>query len=119
MTGYLSVPMYYGVEVVKVTPLNFLRDTLLWAKLIDKYQGTTTAAPNFAYNLLAKRAQAGYAWPVRPLFAAVGTVGRRVARCSPSRSNPRGISSPPRSAASSGRWPTRCSPRSTFGPAPW
>jgi fatty-acyl-CoA synthase len=55
MTGYLTVPMYYGAELVKVTPLDFLRDTLLWAKLIDKYKGTMTAAPNFAYKLLAKR----------------------------------------------------------------
>ena len=35
--------------------MDFLRDTLLWAKLIDKYKGTMTAAPNFAYNLFAKR----------------------------------------------------------------
>ena len=55
MTGYLTVPMYVGAELVKVAPMDFLRDTLLWAKLIDKYKGTMTAAPNFAYNLLAKR----------------------------------------------------------------
>lgn len=55
MTGYLTVPMYFGAELVKVTPLDFLRDILLWAKLIDKYRGSMTAAPNFAYNLLAKR----------------------------------------------------------------
>jgi fatty-acyl-CoA synthase len=55
MTGYLTVPMYYGVELVKITPIDFLRDVLLWGKLIDKYKGTMTAAPNFAYNLLAKR----------------------------------------------------------------
>ncbi len=55
MTGYLTVPMYYGVELVKITPMDFLRDVLLWGKLIDKYQGTMTAAPNFAYNLFAKR----------------------------------------------------------------
>jgi fatty-acyl-CoA synthase len=55
MTGYLTVPMYYGVELVKITPMDFLRDTLLWAKLIDKYKGTMTAAPNFAYNLFANR----------------------------------------------------------------
>jgi fatty-acyl-CoA synthase len=55
MTGYLTVPMYFGVELVKVTPMDFLRDTLLWAKLIDKYKGTMTAAPNFAYTLFAKR----------------------------------------------------------------
>ncbi|HTY33784.1 AMP-binding protein, partial [Mycobacterium sp.] len=55
MTGYLTVPMYVGAELVKVTPMDFLRDTLLWAKLIDKYKGTLTAAPNFAYKLFAKR----------------------------------------------------------------
>lgn len=55
MIGFLTVPMYFGVELVKVTPMDFLRDTLLWAKLIDKYKGTMTAAPNFAYSLFAKR----------------------------------------------------------------
>ncbi|MDT5276678.1 MAG: fatty-acyl-CoA synthase, partial [Mycobacterium sp.] len=55
MTGYLTVPMYFGVELIKVTPMDFLRDTLLWAKLIDKYRGTMTAAPNFAYTMFAKR----------------------------------------------------------------
>ena len=55
MTGFLTVPMYFGAELVKVTPIDFLRDTLLWAKLIDKYKGTMTAAPNFAYTLFARR----------------------------------------------------------------
>jgi fatty-acyl-CoA synthase len=55
MTGYLTVPMFYGAELVKITPMDFLRDTLLWPRLIDKYRGTMTAAPNFAYTLLAKR----------------------------------------------------------------
>jgi fatty-acyl-CoA synthase len=55
MTGFLTVPMYFGAELVKVTPDVFLRDILLWARLIDKYRGTMTAAPNFAYSLLAKR----------------------------------------------------------------
>jgi fatty-acyl-CoA synthase len=55
MVGFLTIPMYFGAELVKVTPMDFLRDTLLWAKLIDKYKGTMTAAPNFAYTLLAKR----------------------------------------------------------------
>ncbi|QNI06982.1 fatty acyl-AMP ligase [Mycobacterium kubicae] len=55
MTGFLTVPMFFGAELVKVTPMDFLRDTLLWAKLIDKYKGTMTAAPNFAYKLFAKR----------------------------------------------------------------
>ncbi|BCZ20930.1 fatty acyl-AMP ligase [Mycobacterium senriense] len=55
MTGYLTVPMHYCVELVKITPADFLRDTLLWVKLIDKYRATMTAAPNFAYSMLARR----------------------------------------------------------------
>jgi fatty-acyl-CoA synthase len=55
MTGYLTAPMYFGIELVKITPMDFLRDTLLWAKLIDKYHATLTAAPNFAYTMFAKR----------------------------------------------------------------
>ena len=55
MTGFLAVPMYFGAELVKITPMDFLSDILLWARLIDKYKGTMTAAPNFAYALLAKR----------------------------------------------------------------
>ena len=55
MTGYLTVPMLFGAELVKITPMDFLGDILLWARLIDKYKGTMTAAPNFAYALLTKR----------------------------------------------------------------
>ncbi|MFR9772367.1 fatty acyl-AMP ligase [Nocardia sp. SC052] len=55
MVGFLSVPMQFGAEVVCVTPLDFLTKPLLWAELISKYRGTVTAAPNFAYSLLARR----------------------------------------------------------------
>ncbi|MGX1812008.1 fatty acyl-AMP ligase [Nocardia sp. NPDC055321] len=55
MVGFLSVPMQFGAEVVCVTPLDFLMRPILWAELISKYRGTVTAAPNFAYSLLARR----------------------------------------------------------------
>ncbi|KJX75770.1 fatty acyl-AMP ligase [Mycobacterium lepromatosis] len=55
MIGFLTVPMYFGAELVKITPIDFLRDTLLWAKLIDKYKGTFICGPNFAYSLFTKR----------------------------------------------------------------
>jgi fatty-acyl-CoA synthase len=55
MIGFLAFPMCFGGELIKVTPMDFMRDTLLWAKLVDKYTGTMTAAPNFAYSLFAKR----------------------------------------------------------------
>ena len=29
MVGFLTIPMYFGAELVKVTPMDFLRDTLL------------------------------------------------------------------------------------------
>ncbi len=55
MVGFLTLPMQLGAEVVSVTPLDFLRTPLLWADLIGRYRGTVSAAPNFAYSLLARR----------------------------------------------------------------
>ncbi|WP_264077009.1 fatty acyl-AMP ligase [Mycolicibacterium houstonense] len=55
MMGYLITPMCLGIETVKVTPVDFLGDPLVWAELITRYRGTMTAAPNFAYSVLARR----------------------------------------------------------------
>ncbi|MFC4854055.1 fatty acyl-AMP ligase [Actinophytocola glycyrrhizae] len=55
MVGFYTTPMAWGIELVKVTPVDFLTAPLLWAKLITKYGGTITAAPNFAYALLGRR----------------------------------------------------------------
>lgn len=55
MVGFLTVPMVTGLELVTVTPLDFLSRPLLWAELISKYGGTVTAAPNFAYAVLARQ----------------------------------------------------------------
>ncbi|HEY3894667.1 MAG TPA: fatty acyl-AMP ligase [Pseudonocardiaceae bacterium] len=55
MVGFLTVPMALGLELVKVTPADFMTHPLLWADLISRYRGTITAAPNFGYGLLARR----------------------------------------------------------------
>lgn len=55
MVGFLTVPMALGLELVKVTPVDFMSRPLLWAELISKYRGTITASPNFGYALLARR----------------------------------------------------------------
>jgi fatty-acyl-CoA synthase len=55
MVGFYTTPMLRGIELVKVTPVDFLSAPLLWARLISKYRGTITAAPNFAYALLGRR----------------------------------------------------------------
>lgn len=55
MVGFLISPMLGGLEAVCVTPRDFLRDPLLWPRLITQHRGTMTAAPNFAYGVLARR----------------------------------------------------------------
>lgn len=55
MVGFLTVPMALGLELVKITPADFLSRPLLWAQLISRHRGTVTAAPNFAYGLMARR----------------------------------------------------------------
>jgi fatty-acyl-CoA synthase len=55
MVGFLTLPMTFGVELVKVSPAEFLGGPLLWFDLISRYRGTVTAAPNFAYAIAARR----------------------------------------------------------------
>ena len=55
MVGFLTLPMQQGAELVTVTPMDFLRSPMLWMQLISKYGGSLTAAPNFAYAVIAKR----------------------------------------------------------------
>ncbi len=55
MVGFLTVPMTLGLELVTVTPLDFLAGPSLWMELISRYGGTLTAAPNFAYAVAGKR----------------------------------------------------------------
>ncbi len=55
MVGFLTVPMTLGIELVKVTPVDFLSRPTLWADLLSRYGGTVTAAPNFAYAMAARR----------------------------------------------------------------
>ncbi|MHA6780261.1 fatty acyl-AMP ligase [Pseudonocardia saturnea] len=55
MVGFMTVPMATGLDLVTVTPVDFLTRPLLWAELISKYGGTVTAAPNFAYAVLGRQ----------------------------------------------------------------
>ncbi len=55
MVGFLTVPMTVGLELVTVTPADFLTRPLLWPELISRYGGTITAAPNFAYAVLGRQ----------------------------------------------------------------
>ncbi|MGW5438490.1 fatty acyl-AMP ligase [Nocardia asteroides] len=55
MIAFLTVPMQLGAELVSVGPAEFLRAPLGWFELIEKFRGTMTAAPNFAYSLVGKK----------------------------------------------------------------
>jgi fatty-acyl-CoA synthase len=54
MVGFLTLPMCRGIELVTVTPTDFLSSPLIWPTLISRYRGTITAAPNFAFALTAR-----------------------------------------------------------------
>ena len=55
MIGLLVLPMLRDTTTVITTPMAFLRKPQVWAELITRFGGTCTAAPNFAYAVLAKR----------------------------------------------------------------
>ena len=47
--------LYFGVPLVIMSPLSFLSRPLRWLEAIQRYRGTLSAAPNFAYELCLKR----------------------------------------------------------------
>ncbi len=47
--------LYYGSELVLMSPLNFLAHPANWLSAIHRYRGTISAAPNFAYEICASR----------------------------------------------------------------
>ena len=47
--------MYFGVPLVVMSPLAFLARPVRWLRAIHAHRGTLSAAPNFAYELCARR----------------------------------------------------------------
>ncbi|HEV7860841.1 MAG TPA: amino acid adenylation domain-containing protein, partial [Pyrinomonadaceae bacterium] len=54
MAGILQ-PLYAGIPVYSMSPVTFLQRPLLWLKAISRYRATTSGAPNFAYDLCARK----------------------------------------------------------------
>ncbi len=55
LIGAVLYPMHVGFHSVQMSPTAFLKKPLRWLKAIGRYQGTITAAPNFAYDLCVTR----------------------------------------------------------------
>lgn len=55
LIGFILGPLIYIGPVVILSTTSFARDPRAWLKAIDKYRGTITYAPNFAYAQVVKR----------------------------------------------------------------
>ena len=51
----LMMPLYFGVPGVLMTPMSFLRRPVRWMQMVQRFGATITGAPNFAYELCARR----------------------------------------------------------------
>lgn len=48
-------PVYGRNPVVLMSPMDFLREPARWVRAISRYRAAVTAAPNFAYDLCARK----------------------------------------------------------------
>lgn len=56
LIGNLLGAVYHGVTEVLMAPQSFLSDPLHWLRVISHFRATSSAAPNFAYDLCTARA---------------------------------------------------------------
>ncbi|MBT3220133.1 MAG: AMP-binding protein [Proteobacteria bacterium] len=76
--GYL-MPLFMGFKGVSFSPFHFVQRPIRWVEAIDRYRGTHSPAPNFAFDMVAQNvpAKANYdlsCWQValngaEPIFA--------------------------------------------------
>jgi acyl-CoA synthetase (AMP-forming)/AMP-acid ligase II len=55
LVGMLLTVVYVGADLAFMSPISFLRRPIRWLQAIDRYGATITVAPNFSYELLARR----------------------------------------------------------------
>jgi 1-acyl-sn-glycerol-3-phosphate acyltransferase len=47
--------LYYGMQLILMSPLSFIARPIRWLHALHRHRGTLSAAPNFAYQLCAAR----------------------------------------------------------------
>lgn len=55
LIGFILGPLIYIGPVIILSTTSFARDPRIWLRAIDRYRGTITFAPNFAYAQVVKR----------------------------------------------------------------
>jgi len=58
LIGTIVFPMQAGYRVVLMSPASFLRRPFRWVQAISEYAGTLSVAPNFGYELCARKTSA-------------------------------------------------------------
>ena len=58
LVGQLLQPLYAGYPCVTMSPLHFLQRPWRWLRAMTKYRGTTSAAPNFAFDVCSRAIRA-------------------------------------------------------------
>ena len=58
LIGFILGPLIMDIPVVILPTASFARGPKIWLETIDKYRGSITYAPNFAYALATKRLKA-------------------------------------------------------------
>jgi acyl-CoA synthetase (AMP-forming)/AMP-acid ligase II len=55
LIGNVLQPLYVGCRCVLMSPMAFLLRPVRWLEAISRYRGTTSGAPNFAYDMCVRK----------------------------------------------------------------
>jgi 1-acyl-sn-glycerol-3-phosphate acyltransferase len=55
LIGAWLMPLYFGLPLAVMSPMDFLSRPERWLRIVHRHRGTLAAAPNFAYELCARK----------------------------------------------------------------
>jgi acyl-CoA synthetase (AMP-forming)/AMP-acid ligase II len=55
LIGLMLGSLYWGIPLVALSPIDFLRRPVRWLRALSEHRGTVSAGPNFAYSLAARK----------------------------------------------------------------
>jgi len=58
LVGFVLAPIFWGISVVFIPTLRFVKNANVWMETIHAHRGTISFAPNFAYALAVRKASA-------------------------------------------------------------
>ncbi|MFU8857046.1 MAG: fatty acyl-AMP ligase [Deferrisomatales bacterium] len=55
LIGLMLGSLYWGIPLVALSPIDFLRRPVRWLRALSEHRGTVSAGPNFAFSLAARK----------------------------------------------------------------